>query len=108
MNPENVKGVNVYPVGALAYLLRIKAALSPTPSRLMATLIREGHAPADWRRQHVASALYLIRRHWRRRSTWNGYLAEPTVDILWTRCGHGWTKGRALRSLKRHVGEVQW
>lgn len=35
-------------------------------------------------------------------NTFNGYLAEP---VNWprglTRCGSGWTKGRALRSLER-------
>lgn len=48
-----------------------------------------------------------IARSWRRRSYWNGYLAEvshPTVL-----CGHGWTRRRALLSLEaarlREVGD---
>lgn len=35
------------------------------------------------------------------------HLAEPTVDGGWTRCGHGWTRKRALRDLDRHVAGVQ-
>ena len=41
---------------------------------------------------------------WGRRSSWNGYLAEPrdsTVEI--TECGHGWTRRRALARLARNI-----
>lgn len=34
----------------------------------------------------------------------NGYLAEPTHDVPgFTRCGTGWTRGRAYRDLLRHL-----
>lgn len=44
------------------------------------------------------------RREWRDlRNTFNGYLAEPTpFPERMTRCGSGWTKKRAMRSLERH------
>lgn len=41
-----------------------------------------------------------VARSWRRRSYWNGYLAEPyDWPAGLRRCGSGWTRGRALRSL---------
>lgn len=45
---------------------------------------------------------------WRRRSAWNGYLAEPQDLPLFYfhRCGHGWTRRRALADLNRHLREV--
>lgn len=45
---------------------------------------------------------------WRRRSAWNGYLAEPVgvpADHF-RRSGHGWTRRRALADLNRHLREV--
>ena len=39
-----------------------------------------------------------------RRYLFNGYLAEPMVwpeDRWLTRCGSGWTRGRAVRDLRR-------
>ena len=47
-----------------------------------------------------------FRRSWRRRSYWNGYLAEHVGNLPHTRAGHGWTKRRALRDLHRHLAEV--
>jgi hypothetical protein len=99
-------GVDVYPVGILRQLKRIRTALDP----------RAGHPlwgsktpNPGWRRMTIRHAAHCIRDDAHRRSAWNGYLAEPIVDGLrWTRCGHGWTKRRALASLKRHIGEVQW
>ena len=45
-----------------------------------------------------------VRRSWRRRSYWNGWLAEPQEwpDGL-KRCGAGWTYTGALRDLARQV-----
>lgn len=57
-------------------------------------------------RVRAGSFLRNLPRQARRRSYWNGYLAEPEPpfpDWAWTRCGHGWTKARARRSLARHV-----
>lgn len=55
---------------------------------------------------------YLIGRA--RRGEWrsvgnyfNGYLAEVQYSSMHHyRCGHGWTKRRALSDLGRHLGEV--
>jgi hypothetical protein len=46
----------------------------------------------------------LLARNWRGiKCSLNGYLAEPTpFPEHMTRCGSGWTKKRALRSLERH------
>ncbi|WP_280320099.1 hypothetical protein [Nocardia wallacei] len=44
---------------------------------------------------------------WRRRGAWNGYLAEPMIRPTgFRRCGHGWTRRRALADLRRHIAEV--
>jgi len=40
-----------------------------------------------------------------RRSAWNGFLAEPRDMTGLRRCGHGWTRHRALRDLERHIHE---
>ncbi len=50
-------------------------------------------------------AAKLRHRQWRSaRSYLNGWLAEPTdwPEGL-TRCGSGWTRGRALRDLQRRI-----
>lgn len=47
-----------------------------------------------------------VRRSWRRRSYWNGYLAEwhfIPEGVQHTRCGRGWTRRRALASLAAHL-----
>ena len=58
----------------------------------------------EWRRM----VDNIKRRRWRAvRNMFNGYLAEPVgVSMLWHRCGHGWTKRRALADLARHLQEV--
>lgn len=54
------------------------------------------------RRRAVRNLAYWVRRSWRRRSYWNGHLAEPTpFPEPLHRCGTGWTRRRALRSLER-------
>lgn len=59
------------------------------------------HAPRKrGRRAAIRSFCYWFGRSWRRRSYWNGYLAE--VDAGW-RAGHGWTPGRARRDLAHHL-----
>ncbi len=47
-------------------------------------------------------------RNWRAiKSSFNGYLAEwhYPPEMRHSRCGHGWTKRRALRDLGRHIVE---
>ena len=91
---------HIYPVGALRQLTHIKRALNP---KAQVPIALKG-----WRRNTITYAIRTIWADKGRRSSWNGYLAEPTNDsIYWTRCGHGWTKRRAMSSLVRHVGEVQ-
>jgi hypothetical protein len=87
--------VDIYPVGLLAHL----AHWASNPDR------REA-----WRRLFYdvrAHGLSNLRpRRWASLRRWllNGYLAEPTdwPDGL-TRCGTGWTRGRALRDLQRRT-----
>jgi len=87
--------VDVYPVGVLDDLLFAYRAI-----RL--GRFREGY------RKLRSSARYAIGHaragNWRSvRNSFNGYLAEPRdwPDGL-KGCGSGWTKRRALRSLRRH------
>jgi hypothetical protein len=64
---------------------------------------------------HRTEALWRIRQEWRYtiaaaragnwrhvRNTFNGWMAEPRDHTNLIRCGTGWTRGRALRSLRRH------
>jgi hypothetical protein len=50
-------------------------------------------------------AHYVRHRRWHSlKSSFNGYLAEPyhwPADGALRRCGSGWTKARAMRSLRR-------
>ncbi len=93
--------VDVYPVG------------------LLADLLRDWRQVRHWRRfreadgkptLHVRRTVrYLIGRvragNWRAvKNTFNGYLAEPSpFPENVRRCGSGWTRKRALRSLERHT-----
>lgn len=85
--------VDVYPVGLLADLQRdwrmvTKLRKRPVYVRRCLRYLRERIARGQWRAV---------------KNTFNGYLAEPRVDDeSWTRCGHGWTKRRALADLARH------
>lgn len=80
-------GIGTYPVGLLAHMKRRR--------------IRNGI-------RH-----YLIpqikRRNWRAvRNYFNGYLAEwhfPPEGFIHGRCGTGWTRKAALRSLGRRIVE---
>jgi len=99
--------VDVYPVGALADLHHAWRYL--TARKFPATV---GPPPWSWR---ISRAGYSLRHLWRtvirqtRRRQWrdlkntfNGYLAEPYhFPPGMTRCGTGWTRGRALRSMVR-------
>jgi hypothetical protein len=89
VKPDGSREVDIYPVGLLADLK---------------------HFRGDWwvrgRRVAVARFVRSVRRSWRRRSYWNGYLAEVDLPIA-TRCGRGWTKVRARLDLARHVAEQE-
>ncbi len=72
--------IDVYPVGFYLDIRRILMAL------------RMGH----W--WDIRYRVRGIARSWRRRSYWNGYLAEVGHPVAL--CGHGWTRRRALLSLE--------
>lgn len=88
--------VDVYPVGMLSSLQR--AYNTAFHGRLWAN--------AFWVLRLAFRRLWRNIRagNWREvKNTFNGYLAEPTpFPEHMTRCGSGWTKKRALRSLRRH------
>lgn len=85
MNEDNEHQIVVYPVGLFS----------------------------DLKRQRLRSGLRYL-RYQAQRGNWrsvgnyfNGYLAEAQyTSMRHTRCGHGWTKRRALSDLGRHLGEM--
>jgi hypothetical protein len=78
--------IDIYPVGFIRDVGTLDAHLA-NPKRWSRR--------AAWRTFSRAVA-----RSWRRRNYWNGYLAEPyDWPVGLRRCGSGWTRGRALRSL---------
>ena len=93
--------IDVYPVGILAAIRSAWRYLTiPNPGGTFSrrywwwNLRREGR--------------YVVvkgrRGDWRAvKNSFNGYLAEPTpFPEGMRRCGSGWTKRRALKSLERH------
>jgi hypothetical protein len=73
------------------------------------------HEPDRQRaRQQAAYAGRLLvgrvrRREWRplRSYLLNGYLAEPReIPVGFTRCGTGWTRGRAFRDMQRRLAQT--
>jgi hypothetical protein len=96
--PAARPAVDIYPVGLFAAL----QLWANTPNR------REA-----WRRLlydvRAHGLRQLLDRNWRGLRRWltNGYLAEPAEwpDGL-TRCGTGWTRGRALRDLQRRTAAL--
>lgn len=66
---------------------------------------RRGNAWKFLRQQWLYCVRQARRRNWRAvKNQFNGYLAEHRTRG--TRCGHGWTRRRALRDLYRHLAEV--
>lgn len=68
---------------------------------------------SDLKRKRLRSGLRYLKhqvgkRNWNALGNYfNGYLAEVQYSsMLHYRCGHGWTKRRALSDLGRHLGEV--
>ncbi len=92
--------IDVYAVGWLADILRAWRCL--TVPELA------GHRGNAWRflRQEWRYNVRQVKAgNWRAvRNSFNGYLAEH--HTRGTRCGHGWTRRRALRDLYRHLAEV--
>lgn len=85
--------VDVYPVGLLLDLGTFGRTVRLHPER---------------RRQSAACLVRWFRAGWLRRSYWNGYLAEPLTHATdWTRCGHGWTRRRALADLATHRAQLR-
>jgi hypothetical protein len=91
--------VDVYPVGALADLLALRAAL------------REAIRPrwltrADARGYLLDVARKAARNLWRNRhasAQWHGFHAEPKDTRYVRRAGRGWTRDRARHDLARHM-----
>lgn len=94
--------VDVYPVGWLSTLRRAGRAFV---TRRRLSVIRR-HAWFDLRRLTKLTVHRIRTRQWRElKNSFNGYLAEPhhwPEDGSLRRCGSGWTRRRALRSLRRH------
>jgi hypothetical protein len=94
-----------------------KPAIEVYPVGLLSDLLVLGRAMRLRRRQGILWALgrvlacfrYMVHQarqgNWRAvKNTFNGYLAEPVAfPERLRRCGSGWTKKRALRSLNRHL-----
>ncbi|MBE4735738.1 hypothetical protein [Streptomyces caniscabiei] len=85
-----VSDITIYPVGLLRDLtLFVHNPDRPTARRALRASLRR-----EWDR--------IKARKWRAvKSYFNGYLAEHAT--LGTRCGTGWTRGRAYRDLARHL-----
>ncbi len=89
--------VDVYPVGLLDDLLRLVTVLPTERGRTAKYAIK----------RIVRSSSRAIK--YRKFSYFNGFLAEPTQypeSLRWTRCGHAWTRRRALADLHRHLEEM--
>lgn len=83
--------IEVYPVGVLADLRH--------------AWVDKWHARTYLRYARQSVVRHIRNRQWRKlKNDFNGFLAEPTPwpDGV-TRCGSGWTRKRALRSLRRQV-----
>lgn len=95
--------IEVYAVGLLADLRNFVHGVEPLPKRLRTLRFRLRYPIRQVRS-----------RNWRGlKSYLNGYLCEPAA---WppgvTRCGTGWTRGRAYRDLARRAEKagtsVRW
>lgn len=86
-------GIGTYAVGLLYDILRLIERLQMDESH------RKRVTP--WR-----SFFFAFKTHWRKKSYWNGYLAEwhyPPADVMIHKCGHGWTRRRALRRMGQYL-----
>lgn len=95
-DPVTGLDVDIYPVGVLHDLLFVYRT-----ARYLGRY-REASRKLRYSARHLVEA---ARDHrWRSlRNSFNGYLAEPRdFPPGLTRCGSGWTRARALRSLRRY------
>ena len=98
--PTRTGRVDIYPVGLLAALVALRRVHThpnlPPAARQRAWRNLRGLAARMWG--------YARAGRWRElKNILNGYLAEPTPFPEGVRrCGSGWTRRRALRSLHRH------
>jgi hypothetical protein len=93
-----MKSVDVYPVGWLRAIQQFWSAFRAGGERPLSPL-----------RQEARYTMCQIRKRNLRavKNTFNGYLAEPVVmPINLHRIGAGWTKRRALRSLRREIDRL--
>lgn len=89
--------VDIYPVGLLSDL----SYVVHHPDRELA----RQRIKSAWHTQVVRAR----RRQWRALRSYfmNGYLAEPRhLPSGFTRCGTGWTRGRAYRDLQRRLDQL--
>jgi hypothetical protein len=107
--------VDVYPVGALAAVQAVWRSYRPSVAAQVGPDQLARMRQWAWHRlvSELSALGYRLRhRRWRdAKNIFNGYLAEPTpFPEGLTRCGSGWTKRRALRSLQRHVRQpgIHW
>lgn len=87
------RGIGTYAVGLLYDILRLIERLQ------MGKEHRQRVTP-------FRTFWFSFRMHWRNKSYWNGYLAEwhyPPNDVIIHKCGHGWTRRRALRRLGTYL-----
>lgn len=94
-NGNEASGIETYRVGLFADLFALKINLA----------LRRAEG-TDSQRHPWRWFLRSFLRSWRRRSYWNGYLAEwhyCPVGVVHSRCGRGWTRRAALRRLGAHI-----
>ncbi len=105
--------IDVYPVGALGDLLSAWGHLTGRYGRGDSV----SAPPWSWRIKTARQCIrhlrqtfvrYVRSRKWRElRNFFNGYLCEPTpFPAGLRRCGSGWTRNRARRSLDRQLATV--
>lgn len=86
--------IDVYPVGVLSALRRARGYMRRDRKDLALRTLRQ-----EWDLLHRQ----ISKRDWHNlRQSFNGYLAEvnyPPDGLRHNRCGRGWTKRRAMRSL---------
>lgn len=92
--------IDIYPVGVLDRLLRLGRAIRTRNPEL----IRWALGQCGWEARYIVGR--ARERNWRAvRNAFNGYLAEHRTRGA--RCGHGWTRRRALRDLYRHLADYE-
>jgi hypothetical protein len=100
----NRADVDIYPVGALSVLISMARSLvvAVPPGVARRKVVGLAFGRVRWHVRYLREQ--AAGRNWGAvRSALNGYLAEPNMPIEFDRCGHGWTRRRALRDLERHL-----